>query len=216
MGKKGGQESENIYDKGYTKKLADIAERQQEMAEEQWQLYKDHFQEYEIAAVESNKELLPFLTNATKSLYESAEGIDTTRRQDQAEADVVGAYKKVPQAMKMEQAKYGIDPSSNRALGMFRNMGLNESRDIAGARTSARERADTEKFNRLATASGRRPLPTPNISGQAMGGMQMAAGSYSPLANRVIRQEHRDESNLWDFAGDVGATLAGTYIGKRI
>lgn len=217
MGKKGNDERVTEYDKEYTKKLSDIAERQQQMAEEQWQLYKDHFQQYEIDAARTNRELLPYISNATRSLMtEAIEGIDTTRRQDEAEADVVAGFEKSEQAMKMEADKYGLDPSSHRRLGMFKNMGLEKSKAIAGARTGARERADTEKFNRLAVVSGKQPLPTANVAGRAMTGMGMASSSYRPLATRVMRTEFRDNSNIWDFVGDVGSTVAGAYVGSKM
>lgn len=221
MGKKGGGETkvEYQYDKEASKKMTEIAERQQEMAEEQWDLYKKYFQDYEIQAAEANKDLLPYITEASKKLFGMAqEGLDTESRMAQAEADVVGAYEKVPEAMRLEASKYGIDPSSQRYLTSMRRMGLDEAKAIAGARTGARERADTESFNRLAVASGKQPLNTPDVAARSMTGLNMAANTYRPLATRVLsqNQQYNDNSNIWDFAGDVGGTLAGVYLGRRI
>ena len=214
MGKKGGAAQTTEYSKEYSKKMADIAESQQRMAEEQWDMYKEHFQQYEIDAAKANSELLPFMTNATKEMFTMAtEGLDTGRRQDEAEADVVGSFGKAKKAMQMEGAKYGLDPSSQRSLGMVKNFGLDEATAISGARTGARERADTEKFNRLATTMNKQPLRTPDVAGRAMSGMGMAASSYRPLATRVLRSEYQDNSNIWDFVGDVGSTVAGAYLG---
>ncbi len=70
MGKKGGSSTTstttNNYDPAYNAKMADIAERQQVMAEDQWDMYKTYFQDYEISAAQSNKELLPYMTDSTR------------------------------------------------------------------------------------------------------------------------------------------------------
>jgi hypothetical protein len=216
MGKKGGSETKVQYDPVASKKMAKIAERQQEMAEEQWGMYKEFFQDYEISAAQANKELLPYMTDTTKEMFTAAtEGLDTGRRQDEAEADVVAAYDKVPGAMRREAAQYGIDPSSNRFLSSMKNLGLEKAKTIAGARTGVRERTDTERFNRLAVATNKQPLQTVDPAGRAMGGMGMAAQTYRPLATRVLSKEYQDNSNIWDFAGDVGGSLAGVYVGKK-
>jgi len=69
MGGKGGssqQTTTNNYDPVYNAKMAAIAERQQEMAEDQWDMYKTYFQDYEIAVAQQNKDLLPYMTESTK------------------------------------------------------------------------------------------------------------------------------------------------------
>lgn len=67
-GKGGGSQTTttNNYDPVYNAKMADIAERQQVMAEDQWDMYKTYFQDYEISVAQANKELLPFMTDSTK------------------------------------------------------------------------------------------------------------------------------------------------------
>ena len=69
MGKKGGSSqttTTNNYDPVYNAKMAAIAERQQEMAEDQWDMYKTYFQDYEIAVAQANKDLLPYMTDSTR------------------------------------------------------------------------------------------------------------------------------------------------------
>ena len=69
MGGKGGSSqttTTNNYDPVYNAKMAAIAERQQEMAEDQWDMYKTYFQDYEISVAQANKDLLPYMTDSTR------------------------------------------------------------------------------------------------------------------------------------------------------
>lgn len=69
MGGKGGGSqttTTNNYDPVYNAKMAEIAGRQQEMAEDQWDMYKTYFQDYEISVAQANKDLLPYMTDSTK------------------------------------------------------------------------------------------------------------------------------------------------------
>ncbi len=68
MGGKGGSTTTttNTYDPIASAKMAEIAGRQQDMAEEQWQMYKDYFQDYEIETAKANRDLLPYMTASTK------------------------------------------------------------------------------------------------------------------------------------------------------
>jgi len=65
-GKGSSQTTTNTYDAVSSRKMAAVAERQQDMAEDQWEMYKQYFQDYEIQAAEANKELLPYITEASK------------------------------------------------------------------------------------------------------------------------------------------------------
>jgi hypothetical protein len=60
----------NEYDPVASAKMAEISGRQQDIAEEQWDMYKDYFQQYEIAAAETNVELLPYVSAASKATLE--------------------------------------------------------------------------------------------------------------------------------------------------
>ena len=68
MGGKGGSTTttQNTYDPVASAKMAEIAERQQVMAEDQWDMYKKYFQDYEISVAAANKDLLPYMTGSTK------------------------------------------------------------------------------------------------------------------------------------------------------
>ena len=67
-GGKGGSTTttQNNYDPVTSAKMAEIAERQQVMAEDQWDMYKKYFQDYEISVAAANKDLLPYMTGSTK------------------------------------------------------------------------------------------------------------------------------------------------------
>jgi len=71
MGKSSTKTTTNAYDPVASEKMSEIAERQQQMAEEQWGMYKDFFQDYEIEAVKANQALLPYVSEAAqKTLQE--------------------------------------------------------------------------------------------------------------------------------------------------
>lgn len=215
MGKKGEAETTHTYDPIASAKLAQIAERQQLMAEEQWDMYKEFFQDYEIAAAESNKALLPFITEASKKFMTQAiEGVDIGERMDEAEAEVVGAFDKVPGTMRRAAAQYGIDPSSRRFMTDIKRMGIDEAKAIAGARTKAKSQGELEHFNRLAVASGRQPLMV-DPAARAMSGMSGAASSYAPLATRVMKTT-QESGNVWDYLGSTASNLGGMYLGYKM
>ncbi|HPV30927.1 MAG TPA: hypothetical protein PLT30_15785 [Deltaproteobacteria bacterium] len=67
-GSKGGSSTTTTYnyDPVASAKMAEIAERQQVMAEDQWDMYKTYFQDYEIAVAQANKDLLPYMTDSTR------------------------------------------------------------------------------------------------------------------------------------------------------
>ena len=220
MGKKGGdtKTTSYSYDPVASRKLAEVAERQVAMSEEQWEMYKEFFQDYEIAAAESNKELLPFITEASKEFMTQAiEGIDIDERREQAEAEVVGAFDKVPGAMRRSVAQYGIDPSSQRFMTDIKRMGIDEAKAISGARTEAGRSGELEQFNRLAVASGKQPLAMADPAARAMGGMQGAASAYAPLATRVMSSKSEVEGgNVWDFLGQTAGNIGGMYLGYKM
>jgi hypothetical protein len=69
---KGGSTTTNTQDRAYNARMAAISERQQEMAEEYYQYYKDTYQPYETAQINANTELLPTITAQSKAEAEAA------------------------------------------------------------------------------------------------------------------------------------------------
>jgi len=226
------------YDPVSSAKMAEIAERQQGMAEEQWQMYKDYFQEYEIETANANRELLPFISENAKAqlnlqtkeataqgpvsdkfYQESLKGVDVNRRMDEAGADVVNSMKLGEGARRREASRYGIDPGST-AFGNSVNMAsLETAKGVAGARASARNQAEQENYGRLGLAVGK---PTGQITtvnnadpyARAAGTYSGAASTYAPLATRVLStSKETPDAGFMGFFGNVLGQGAGAYAG---
>lgn len=227
----------NVYDDVASEKALAVGGKLEAWGDQQWEDWNRFFKGYELDAVMSNRQLLPYITGYSKEAFKqlkktttdfhtmAREGIDTSGRMDEAEAGVVGAFDKIPQAMRIEAARYGIDPSSRRFQDSLRRMGIDEAKAIAGARTKAKTGAEAEQFSRLALASGREPtntglMPVADKGGQAATLYGMAAGSYQPLANRVLevsqqgKGEYTDRSNVWDYVGDMAGSIGGYVAGQ--
>jgi len=227
------------YDDRYGVSLAHTGEVGKRMAADAWELYNDYFRDYEIDAVKSNKELLPYISDYSKAAYEeltqtskefhrqAREGIDVSGRMEEAEAGVVGAFDKVPGELRRERAKYGIDPSGRGSDAEARTLGIEKAKAIAGARIDAKNRAEAENFSRVALASGREPsrtglVGTPDMVERSRAGLGYAQNAYGPLANRILSRstktagaqsgQYEDKSNIWDAVGDVGGMIGGGSV----
>jgi len=82
-GSKGGSSTTttNNYDPVASAKMAEIAERQQVMAEDQWEMYKTYFQDYEISVAQANKDLLPYMTDSTREQLQYQEEAAAANRE---------------------------------------------------------------------------------------------------------------------------------------
>jgi hypothetical protein len=262
------------YDPVSSRKMADIAGRQQDIAEDQWKMYKDYFQEYEIKAAEANVELLPYVTEASKLTLEeqkrdmernravkdalreeqltelgmakpvaekfykeSLEGVDLGKRADVAGANVLSAVRAGRGAEGRELTRYGIDPSSSRFKSGLSERGISTAMLVGGARNRAVEEGERESYARLGTALGVRGRASglPGIqttqgqgqtafggadpAGRALGAFGGAAGTYAPLASRVLSStgtKTEPRADFWDFAGNVLGQAAGAYVGGKM
>ena len=212
----GGSTTMMAYDPVSSAKMAEIAERQQGMAEEAYGTYKEYFQPYEIASVKANQELLPYMTANSKALYtqqkseisqaapvaekfykEAAEGIDPAQRAMKAGADVAQGFDEAQGTANRTMARMGVSPESGDFARTSRLMATDRAKAIGAARTGARESAETESFNRLASGMtarggvmgyGGSQVPMVDMAGRAMSGMQGAAGTQGVLASRVMSQ----------------------------
>jgi len=216
-GKSGGSSTTMMaYDPVASAKMAEIAERQQGMAEEAWKTYKDYFQEYEIASAQANKELLPYMTENSKLLFEqqaaeinqsapvsekfykeALEGVDPAQRSMKAGADVAQGFDEATSTMNRNMARMGVSPESGNFGRTQRSMATERAKAIGQAKTGARESAEAESFNRLASGmtsrgnvmgTGGNLVPTVDMAGRAMTGMSGAASSQGALASRVMSQ----------------------------
>ncbi len=239
MGKGGGGSAttvQNNYDPVASQKMAEIAERQQDMAEDQWKEYKQYFQDYEIAAANANKELLPFMSSSTKEQlkYNEAvskgnaellpkfnraamEGVDVNRRADEAGTEVKAAVKLGDQMRRREASRMGLNPNSSAFATSMNDTALETARGIAGARTAAKNTAERENFERLGLALGKQSGAVTTVNNadpaaRAIAGYSGAAATYAPLATRVLSSTRTTENEGGGFMSFMGNVL-GQGIG---
>jgi hypothetical protein len=191
------------YDPVASRKMAEIAGKQQEMAEQQWAMYQEYMLPYELEAIKANREILPLITEASKTtlglqadptreFYRQAqEGVDVQRRMDEAGAEVVSAAGLGQQMRRREISRYGIDPSSTAFAGATNLANIATARGVAGARTTAQRQAEQEQFSRLGFSLGRGVYqtavgPQADPYSRAAGSYAQAAGSQGTLASRVL------------------------------
>jgi len=174
---------------------------------------------------------------AEKFYKESLEGIDLGKRADIAGANVLSALKAGRGAEGRELTRYGIDPSSSRFRSGLSEKGVTAASLVAGARNKALAEGEQENYARLGTALGVRGRASglPGIqstqgeeqayfggadpAGRAMGGYASAAGTYAPLASRVLsstQTKTEPRADFWDFAGSVLGQAAGAYVGGKM
>jgi hypothetical protein len=172
VGKKGGSTSTTTVDKQYNDRMATIAEQQQAMANDYYDYYKNTYQPYEAAQIESNMELLPGQTELNKQTIaantalipqqqqaasefytQALEGVNVADRMNQAKADVVQSMKGALEQNRRTASRSGINPNSALYMKSIQNTGLDTAKAIASARTNARANAETENFQRVATAA---------------------------------------------------------------
>lgn len=174
------------YDPEARGRIADIANRGMDMAEEAWSLYQTDFLPYEREIMAANRRLLPQQTEATrlgleetmrdieinrpvkeaaglaseKFYQQAAEGVDPEIRMGEATADVQQGFGQSWAEMKRELARAGIQPGSSKYQELMADMIYNKAKSVAGARTTARRTAENESFGRLTTATGLAGRPT--------------------------------------------------------
>lgn len=265
MGGKGGSTTttQNTYDPVASAKMAEIAERQQVMAEDQWDMYKKYFQDYEISVAAANKDLLPYMTGSTKEQLkyqeeaaagnrallpaatalnkaelegqkpaaekfykEALEGVDVGERMDSASSEVKAAAKLGESMRRREASRYGIDPGSSTFGNAVNKAALDTSKTIAGARTAAKNQAESENFQRLGIALNKNVSPVVGQGGaatvnnadpysMAAGSYSGAAATYAPLATRVLSSTRTEDSGggFWNFAGNAAGMATGAFTG---
>jgi hypothetical protein len=239
-GGKGGTKTEvrteKVRDSASERKLAEVAEQQQKMAKEQWDMYKEYFMPYEIEAATANREILPLITESskttlglqapvTKEFYrQSLEGVDVGERVQQAGTEVIHATKLGEGIRRREMSRYGIDPSSETYADLANEAALSTARGVAGARTAARTQAEAENYSRLGYSLGRGVYQTQVGSGadpyaRAAGSFAGSAQSYSSLANRVLgtkgtteQQTRKTEAGVWGDVLGIGAGIGMGYL----
>lgn len=216
---------QNPTDPEASRRMAAVAERQQQMAEEQWGLAREIYMPYERQMVESNQRLVgenealmkARLTEGARDIeldrplrdimreqkmgelttsapvvgkfYEEAgKGVDVNARMAQAEADVVGAYADVPESVRRNLSRTGVQLSGGKFADLQKAIAFDRARSIAGAQGTARRAAETESFDKLKSAMAARAGVSPTLDNTAYAQGQEQLGNYtltSPVASAV-------------------------------
>lgn len=159
----GGSESK-IIDKRSVDSMREFAERMRELGEEQWGIFKSVYLPYEklmmqegIQDLEANREIKAAMRREAvptieRFYREASTPVNAQERQAEAEADVVGAYADVPEAVRRQMARTGTNLSGGRYESMMKAIALDRAKTISGARATARQEARDETFSKLKAA----------------------------------------------------------------
>lgn len=173
------QTSTTSYDTKYNARMAKIAERQQGIADQYFEFWKQTYKPYETAQVAANLELMPFEVAAQKEQLQTAtagaqarrkeiglakpvveeyykqalEGVDVGQEVSRARADVAQGLQESEEEVKREMSRLGVDPTSGRFAAAARTSGLEKARAVGGAMSEARRYAERESFSRASGAT---------------------------------------------------------------
>ena len=133
-----------------------------------------------------------------KFFKEAEEGVNVEGRVGQATSDVAGAFANQTGQDRRAAARMGINPNSGRFGGASRRNAIDRSKAIATARTTARDAAEAENWQRLGTGMGVRsglsggsPVATGAVLGSgAKPGQGMVGGISNPsqLGSQMFSQ----------------------------
>lgn len=121
----------------------------------------------------------------SKFYEEAGAGVDVGAREAGAEADVVGEYANVAESVRRNLARSGTALTGARHENLMKAIALDRAKTISGARTSARQQAETESFSRLAAAMQARSGVSPTLDNTPYAQGEINLGDYalkSPVA----------------------------------
>jgi hypothetical protein len=210
--------------------MAGVAERQQQMAEEQWSLAREVYTPYERKVMSEGmldlerSRPLKDLTNeqlmsemrasapAMEAFYkEAATPVDVAQREAEAEAGVVSEYANVPESVRRGLSRTGVNLSGARHQNLMKAIAMDRARSISGARASARTEARDETFSKLKSAMAARSgiQDTPYNTAATEGGYTVksaadrAQGLYGNAINANeagMRPMNQGKSSGWSFS----------------
>ena len=166
-------------DRRYNARLAAIAERQQGMADEYFEFWRESGKPYEKAQLEANLELLPQEVETRKlgletqklgfetarkemtagtpvmeEYYKQAlEGVDVGEEVQMARSDVAQGIQESEDATERTMSRLGVDPLSGRFADSMKATGMEKAKMVGGAMSGARRAAEDQNFQRLAGAT---------------------------------------------------------------
>jgi len=159
-------------DKEYNKRMANIAERQQGIADEYFKFWETTGKPYEQAQMAANMELMPYEV-ATQKLglqaraselqqakpvmeeyYKQAlEGVNPEEQVQRARADVAQGIQESEEENARTMERLGISPGSPAYAEQLKTSGIQKAKAIGAAMTTARTTTEQENFQRLQTAT---------------------------------------------------------------
>jgi hypothetical protein len=218
-------------------------------ADEAWDMYKEYVVPYEKEFynqartlidpqmelsrqyLDSQIQQMPGYTEAAIKFREEAiNGVNPEERANQAQAEVEQALKNADQTAMRSASRMGLDLNDSSVLDNIKSTSLDRARGVSGARTLARNNAETENFQRLGAAasmvpgSGQQgisfaqgnvtnPVSTAsNQSGQAMSGAQSGL-SFQQGESQFARQLKQNEPYEPSF-GDMLVNTALSGLSK--
>ena len=159
-------------DKKYNRRMANVAERQQNIADQYFKFWETTQKPYEMAQVKANVELMPFeveqrkvgLQTRTEEMQKAApvveeyykqalEGVDIGEETARARADVTQGLHEVEGEMERHMGRLGIDPTSPAYMERMKTSGMEKAKAVGGAMSAARTQAKTRSFGMLSEAT---------------------------------------------------------------
>lgn len=141
-----------------------------QIAQEQWQRYKDNYSPLESQVVGMAKDA------GSAADYERAVGLTT--------ADTRAAFGNMRGAQARESARMGLNPSDGQFTARQDKIGLAEAANLAGNQNRARQAVTTDAWAKKMGALGMGQ----NLVNSAMGGLATAAGGQASMANAAYNR----------------------------
>ena len=126
---------------------------------------------------------------AMRSFYEeAATPVDVAGREAEAEAGVVGEYANVPESVRRQLSRTGVNLSGARYQSLMKAVALDRAKAISGSRATARVGARDETFNKLKAAMATRSGVSPTIDNTAYAQGESQVGNYTlkSAADRAV------------------------------
>lgn len=164
------------------------ADRQLDMADEQWQRYLKTYGPLEDQLIQESRD---FGSNANRE-----------RAAADAAGDVASSYSGLRQKL---NSTPGLDPSSQKYLDTVSKVGISEAAQSAAAQTGARTRVDGEGRARLADAvSLGKGLP--GTASQTLAAASNSLGTLSANANAGQVRANQGLGGAWSALGSAIST----------
>lgn len=200
MGKKGGSSKTtvNSYDPVASAKMAEIAQDQQDIADEQWDMYKQYFQDYEIAAAQANKDLLPYITESSR----------LTLQEQKRDLELNQPLKDALRNTQMQEVQAAAPIADKFYKESLEGVDLGKRADEAGANVNAALSAERGALGRNLSRYGVDPGSSRFRSGLDTAGVT-AAGMVAGARNQAVKEGETENYNRLGMALGMRNTVTG-------